>query len=74
MKPAAAARSTARIVACPTCRGPSRYAQDNPFRPFCSERCRAIDLGGWADERYRVGTQPGDERDDESPNAPPTAH
>jgi hypothetical protein len=38
---------------------------DNPHRPFCSERCRMVDLGNWASERYRVaGAPPGD--DDET--------
>lgn len=46
-----------RIIACPTCRKPARWAPTNPFRPFCSERCRLIDLGAWADERHRI---PGD--------------
>jgi endogenous inhibitor of DNA gyrase (YacG/DUF329 family) len=27
---------------------------DNPHRPFCSDRCRLIDLGNWAADRYRV--------------------
>jgi len=27
---------------------------DNPFRPFCSERCRLTDLGNWAAEKYRI--------------------
>lgn len=27
---------------------------DNPFRPFCSERCKLIDLGNWAEEAYRI--------------------
>ncbi|MFN8643119.1 MAG: DNA gyrase inhibitor YacG [Candidatus Binatia bacterium] len=38
---------------CPTCRRPTRWA-NNPNRPFCSERCRVVDLGAWAAERYRV--------------------
>jgi len=29
--------------------------RDNPHRPFCSLSCRLIDLGGWLDERYRIG-------------------
>ncbi|MGE4132933.1 MAG: DNA gyrase inhibitor YacG [Bdellovibrionales bacterium] len=41
-------------VKCPTCGKPSRYDKDNPDRPFCSERCRVLDLGAWADEKYRV--------------------
>jgi uncharacterized protein len=38
---------------CPTC-GRSAEWQDNPFRPFCSERCKLIDFGKWANEEYRV--------------------
>ena len=30
------------------------YDTKNPFRPFCSERCQLIDLGAWADEKFRV--------------------
>lgn len=47
---------------CPTCRAPVHW-QDNPHRPFCSERCRMIDLGNWAAERYRV---PDDGVDDDN--------
>ena len=32
--------------------------EDNPHRPFCSERCRVIDLGSWASERYRIAGEP----------------
>ena len=42
---------------CPTCRREARW-EDNPNRPFCSERCRVIDLGNWAAERYRVPGEP----------------
>jgi endogenous inhibitor of DNA gyrase (YacG/DUF329 family) len=41
-------------VACPTCGGDSIYASSNPFRPFCSERCKNVDLGAWASESFRV--------------------
>lgn len=44
-------------VNCPHCKKKSRW-QDNQWRPFCSERCKMIDLGNWADEDYRIaGTQ-----------------
>ncbi|WP_432721939.1 DNA gyrase inhibitor YacG [Jeongeupia wiesaeckerbachi] len=43
-----------RIVNCPQCGEPAIYGPDNPFRPFCSRRCRLIDLGQWADEQYRI--------------------
>lgn len=45
---------TARWVRCPACGGESRYAADNPFRPFCCERCKGNDLGAWASESFRV--------------------
>ena len=47
-----------RIIRCPVCGGDSVYATSNPFRPFCSERCRGADLGAWASEGYRVPAQP----------------
>ena len=43
-----------RIVACPHCGGESVYAPSNPYRPFCSERCKNLDLGAWASESFRV--------------------
>jgi uncharacterized protein len=42
-----------RQVKCPTCRKETPW-EDNPHRPFCSDRCRLIDLGAWAGERYRI--------------------
>jgi endogenous inhibitor of DNA gyrase (YacG/DUF329 family) len=38
---------------CPTCGKPIKW-EDNPTRPFCSERCKLIDFGRWANEEYRV--------------------
>ena len=46
--------STVRLVRCPACGGDSLYSADNPFRPFCCERCKNIDLGAWASESFRV--------------------
>lgn len=43
-----------KTVACPTCGAPAAFAPQNPYRPFCSERCKLIDLGAWASESYRV--------------------
>jgi hypothetical protein len=42
-----------RKIFCPVCKKETAW-KDNPFRPFCSERCRLIDLGKWAAEEYRV--------------------
>jgi endogenous inhibitor of DNA gyrase (YacG/DUF329 family) len=43
-----------RIVNCPQCGAPVAWSAASRFRPFCSERCRMIDLGAWASESYRV--------------------
>ena len=61
--------STERQVPCPVCRGPSLFSPRNPWRPFCCERCRDVDLGAWASEGYRVATQaPAEDRaDDDEP-------
>lgn len=36
----------------------TEYRTDNPSRPFCSERCKLIDLGAWAEERYSIPGRP----------------
>lgn len=43
-----------RLVACPTCDTRTEYDPQNPYRPFCSKRCKLIDLGQWATESYRI--------------------
>ena len=43
-----------KYVNCPQCATPALWHSDNPFRPFCSERCKLIDLGQWATESYRI--------------------
>ena len=50
-----------RTVSCPRCAKPVRWGPDSPFRPFCSERCKMIDLGAWASEEYRVAVKGKDE-------------
>jgi uncharacterized protein len=45
-----------RMVACPHCGKTSVWTQANPYRPFCTERCKLIDLGQWASEGYRIPT------------------
>jgi endogenous inhibitor of DNA gyrase (YacG/DUF329 family) len=41
---------------CPICDKETR-SEGNPYRPFCSERCKLLDLGNWAGERYSVPTK-----------------
>ncbi|MGH9687083.1 MAG: DNA gyrase inhibitor YacG [Candidatus Acidiferrales bacterium] len=38
---------------CPICRKPTGSEKNSDF-PFCSERCRVLDLGNWASEKYRI--------------------
>jgi endogenous inhibitor of DNA gyrase (YacG/DUF329 family) len=51
---------------CPTCREPAAR-QQNRFFPFCSERCKWVDLGRWMAEDYRIPVAP--EEDDDGPAA-----
>lgn len=44
-------------VRCPTCQKPVAWKQSSTFRPFCSERCRLIDLGEWANEEKVIPGQ-----------------
>ncbi len=64
--------SVPQTVPCPTCRKAAIFGSRNPYRPFCSERCKLIDLGEWASEKYRIagsrggegtGSQRGDKTD-----------
>lgn len=47
-----------KIVVCPTCGGDSVYSSANAYRPFCSERCKGIDLGAWASEGFKLAAEP----------------
>ncbi|WP_436198146.1 DNA gyrase inhibitor YacG [Fontimonas thermophila] len=54
-----------RIAACPQCGKSTRLDRGNPWRPFCSERCKLIDLGAWFSGERRIPGEdipPGDER------------
>jgi endogenous inhibitor of DNA gyrase (YacG/DUF329 family) len=53
-------------VKCPRC-GTETAFEGNPFRPFCSERCKLVDLGKWISEGYRVPTTTSDEEEDAPP-------
>jgi len=58
-----------RTVDCPACGRAAEFSPANPWRPFCSERCKKIDLGAWASEQYRIGGQQsdGDDLQDHDP-------
>ena len=60
-------------VKCPTCEAPVEWGPQSPGRPFCSERCKLIDLGAWAAEEHSI---PGEPLEDElfSGDLPPRQH
>lgn len=43
-----------KIVKCPTCKTSVEWTKDALYRPFCSKRCRLIDLGEWASESHAI--------------------
>jgi endogenous inhibitor of DNA gyrase (YacG/DUF329 family) len=44
-------------VKCPRCGKPTVFSPENPCRPFCSDRCKLIDLGQWAEGKYAIPTE-----------------
>ena len=55
-------------VSCPTCGAAVAWTAENRWKPFCSERCKLIDLGQWATEKYRV---PAEEQEPEDVSPTP---
>ena len=55
----------AQEVACPRC-GTRREWSGNPWRPFCSERCKLIDLGGWLTGENAIPGEPAEIPDGDS--------
>lgn len=47
-------KSELKWVACPGCAADALFAPSNPYRPFCSKRCKLQDLGAWASEDFRM--------------------
>jgi uncharacterized protein len=58
-------------MSCPTCKRPVVWSAESPWRPFCSERCKLIDLGAWASEKHAIPADaPNPDLIDESVSAP----
>ena len=59
-------------VDCPQCGRSTEYSPANRWRPFCSERCRRIDLGAWASDAYVIEGNPQESPpdDDDGPHPP----
>jgi len=51
-------------ITCPVCKNLTTW-EENPYRPFCSERCKLIDLGAWASEKYKVPAKKEEEEDEQ---------
>lgn len=47
-----------KSVKCPTCKKEVEWSALSKFRPFCSDRCRLIDLGEWASEKHTIPAEP----------------
>ena len=62
---------TDKQVPCPTCKRPAVFGLGNPYRPFCTERCRSADLGAWANEAFRL---PDETQPELEPKNPPHQH
>lgn len=52
-------------IRCPVCKKYTTW-EENPYRPFCSERCKLIDLGAWASEDYKIPGRKEEEEDEEN--------
>ena len=54
-------------VNCPTCGAKVEWTEANRYRPFCSERCKLIDFGAWANEEYAVPAEEAPPQPEDSP-------
>lgn len=66
-----------RRFRCPTCKRIARLPEQDPsaqmkFFPFCSERCKLIDLGAWFDAEYRIPSRPDEESEGPSQDHSPS--
>ncbi|MEZ5510683.1 MAG: DNA gyrase inhibitor YacG [Gammaproteobacteria bacterium] len=59
---------------CPTCQKQIEWSDKFPYRPFCSERCKLIDLGAWASEHHAIPGEPALPLDEDDSDRDPTLH
>lgn len=63
------------VVACPQCGKEVVWNKEiSPYRPFCSERCKLIDLGLWAEGKYSIPLESRSEKDLQTGEHPDTPH
>jgi endogenous inhibitor of DNA gyrase (YacG/DUF329 family) len=53
-------------IACPHCGKKNTWTDENKYKPFCSDRCKLIDLGDWATEKHRIAGDEVDNIEDEN--------
>jgi len=46
-----------KAIKCPECGKATEYSLENQYRPFCSQRCRLIDLGEWIEGKYKINSE-----------------
>lgn len=51
-------------IICPVCKKTTTW-EENPWRPFCSERCKLIDLGKWASEEYKIAGEKEEKKEED---------
>jgi endogenous inhibitor of DNA gyrase (YacG/DUF329 family) len=59
----------AQRLRCPTCQRAIEWSDQFPYRPFCSDRCRLIDLGAWFSEAHAIPGDPPHGPDEMPPGA-----
>ncbi len=59
--------NSTKTAPCPQCRKPASLDTANRFRPFCSERCKLLDLGEWFAEKHTIPVADSDADPDEAP-------
>jgi endogenous inhibitor of DNA gyrase (YacG/DUF329 family) len=52
-------------ITCPICKKTTTW-EENPWRPFCSEKCKLIDLGKWVSEEYRIEGKESEQEDEQT--------
>jgi uncharacterized protein len=65
--------NSAKRLPCPTCKREIVWSEAYPWRPFCSERCKMVDLGAWLANDRGIPGEPADELPTASPEADPPA-
>jgi uncharacterized protein len=63
--------ATSKVVACPHCGASVVWGPESKYRPFCSERCKMIDLGAWATEAYRIPVEEDKDTPENDERSPP---